>query len=189
MPMPRPFAAFLVALATLAAVVAAAGWTPGAPASAQSTAASPTPPAYGAGIASVVYANAAPVPVAEPMLALARVVVAPGAPIAEHHHPGTQIGTVAAGALTYTVVTDRVELRRAGTPVDAAPEYIAAGETVLLRAGDTVIEPPTSWHHAVNAGDVPVEIWVATLFPAGAPRTEYHDPATPAATPAATPVS
>lgn len=136
-----------------------------------------TPAPYGAGIASVVYANVTPVPVGDPSLALALVTVDPGAPIATHHHPGTQIGTIAAGELTYTVETDRVEVRRAGTPPDAAPTYIEAGESVVLTAGDTVIEPPSSWHHAVNNGDVPVEIWVATLFPAGAPRTEYPAPA------------
>lgn len=136
-----------------------------------------TPPPYGAGIASVVFANVTPVPVGESSLALALVTVDPGAPIATHHHPGTQIGTIAAGELTYTVETDRVELRRAGTPPDAPPDYIEAGETVVLATGDTVIEPPTSWHHAVNNGDVPVEIWVATLFPAGAARTEYPIPA------------
>lgn len=137
-----------------------------------------TPAPYGAGVASVVYANVTPVPVSDPALALALVTVDPGAPIATHHHPGTQIGTIAAGELTYTVETDRVEVRRAGTPPDAPPTYIEAGETAAITAGDTLIEPPTSWHHAVNDGDVPVEIWVATLFPVGAPRTEY-----PAATP------
>ncbi len=136
-----------------------------------------TPAPYGAGITSEVYANVTPIPVGGPSLALALVTVNPGAPIATHRHPGTQIGTVAAGELTYTVETDRVELRRAGTPADAPPTFVEAGETVVLATGDTVIEPPASWHHAVNNGDVPVEIWVATLFPADAPRTEYPAPA------------
>ncbi len=163
----------VVALA-LGAAVLGGGIGFDRPATADSAA---TPAPYGAGIASVVYANVTPVPVGDPSLALALVTVEPDAPIATHHHPGTQIGTIAAGELTYTVETGRVEVRRAGTPPDAPPDFIEAGETVVLGVGDTVIEPPTSWHHAVNNGDVPVEIWVATLFPVGAPRTEYPAPA------------
>lgn len=185
--MRQRFAPVLVVGFALAAVAVGLGFGPGSPATA-SQLATPgsqvaTPAPYGSGITSTVFANAAPVAIDDPSLALALVTVAPGAPIAAHNHPGTQIGTIAAGELTYSVLTDRVEVRRAGTAPDAAPTYVEAGETAVLSVGDSVIEPPTSLHHAVNAGAEPVEIWLATLFPAGAPRTAYATPAAVAATP------
>ena len=130
-------------------------------------------PVTPAAVTSQVFAEAAPATVEEPVLALGVVTVEPGAAIADHVHPGTQIGTIAAGQLTYSVVTGDVRFRRAADAPDAALRTIQAGETVLLGEGDTVIENSGAIHHARNDGDVPVIIWLSTLFPAGAPRAEY----------------
>lgn len=132
-------------------------------------------------VSSRVYAQATPVAVENPALALAKVTIAPGGAIPTHHHPGTQIGAVVAGELTYTVETGMILVHRNDAAPGAAPESIEPGTTVSLGNGDTVIENPGSLHHARNLGTVPVEIWLSTLFPANAPRTEYA--AAPVATP------
>ena len=113
-------------------------------------------------------------------LALARVTIAPGAGVPPHEHPGTQLAVIVAGELTYTVLTTEVTWSRAGggagTP--AATEAIVAGQTVLLRPGDSVVELPGAIHRARNEGDEPVVILLSTLFAAGQPRTLFV--ATPA---------
>src|SRR5215216_4614349 len=58
-------------------------------------------------ITSEVLGRAAPVTVENPELSLSRVTVMPGAVLPVHHHPGTQIGVVVQGELTYTVFTAR----------------------------------------------------------------------------------
>jgi quercetin dioxygenase-like cupin family protein len=98
-------------------------------------------------------------------LATTRVSIAAGVALAKHHHPGTQIGTMLAGRLTYTVFVGAVEVVRGGKVVHT----IAAGETYVLRAGDTVIEQPTDTHEAGNRGTVAVRMVISSLFPQGAP--------------------
>lgn len=127
-------------------------------------------------VTSTVYAQVDPAPVDDPVLALAQVVIPVGAEIPSHHHPGTQIGEIASGVLTYTVETDVVMLRRAGSKPEDPAEPIPAGTTVELHPGDTVIEPPTSIHHAKNLGDEEIVINLSTLFPKGAPRAEFVEP-------------
>lgn len=141
----------------------------------QSTAA--TPAAGLAGIESEILAAATPVPVADEQLALGRVTVQPGAVIPPHEHPGTQLATILAGELTYTVLTGAVAVAGA----DGADITIRAGETLQLRPGDAVIEQPGALHTARNNGDEPVVIVLATLFPAGSPRTLFQEMATPTA--------
>jgi quercetin dioxygenase-like cupin family protein len=58
-------------------------------------------------ITSEVLGRAAPVTVANPELSLGRVTVMPGAVLPVHHHPGTQIGVVVQGELTYSVLPAR----------------------------------------------------------------------------------
>lgn len=120
-------------------------------------------------IASEVLGRAQPVDVPNPELALGRVTIMPGAAIPVHHHPGTQIGAVVQGTLTYTVFTGTVDWVRAGAP--ETPTYaIPAGETVQIPAGDVLIEAPGSIHQGRNDDTVPVVIYLSTLFPTGAPR-------------------
>ncbi len=139
-----------------------------------------TPIALPPAVTGQVFGEASPVAVADPVLAIAVVRVEPGAAIAPHVHPGTQIGTIAAGELTYSVLTGQVMIRRGTDTPGSAATAVRAGETVVLAAGDAVIENPGAAHEARNDGDETVVIWLSTLFPAGAPRSE------PAA---ATPVS
>lgn len=126
-----------------------------------------TPVASQIVIASEVLGHATPVAVEDPELSLGRVTIMPGAVIPAHHHPGTQIGVVVQGTLTYTVFTSDVELHRA----DGRSESIRAGETVLVHVGDALVESPSAVHQGRNEGDLPVVIYLSTLYPAGAPMS------------------
>ena len=59
-------------------------------------------------IASEVLGRAVPVAIDDPELALGRVTIMPGAAIPVHIHPGTQIGVVVQGELTYQVFSGDV---------------------------------------------------------------------------------
>ena len=120
-------------------------------------------------ITSAVLGRAAPVTVENPELALGRVTVMPGAVLPIHHHPGTQIGVVVQGELTYTVFTGEIEWHRGGDPA-GEPRMIGPGETVVVRPGDTLVESPDSIHQGRNSGAVALVIYLSTLFPMGAPR-------------------
>jgi quercetin dioxygenase-like cupin family protein len=103
-------------------------------------------------------------------LVLSRVTVAPGAELALHHHLGTQVARVESGVLTYTV-------RRGGAVVrsgesDRQPPVvrsIRAGQTGRIRAGQWIVEQPSTIHQAANRGEAPVVIYLATLLKTGAP--------------------
>lgn len=128
-------------------------------------------------ISSEVLGRAAPVAVENPELGLGRVTVMPGAVLPVHYHAGTQIGVVVQGELTYTVFTGEIAWHRRGETT-AEPYVVRAGETVVVRPGDALVESPGSIHQGSNAGDVPLVIYLSTLFPAGAPRAIVVD-ATP----------
>lgn len=128
-------------------------------------------------ISGEVLGQGTPVDVADPLLALGRVTIMPGAAIPIHHHPGTQVGAVVQGTLTYSVISGSVEWQHMSDPVRAST-VIEAGETVQVPAGDAVVEHPGAIHQGRNDGDTPVVIYVSTLFPAGAPRA-IVDAATP----------
>lgn len=121
--------------------------------------------------------EAEPVAVSDAVLGLRRVTIMPGSAIPVHHHAGTQISTIVQGTLTYTVLSGEVEWFRASEP-NAGPTLIRAGETVHLLAGDTLIENPEAIHQGGNDGEIPVVIYLSTLFPAGAPAAVLE--ATPA---------
>src|SRR5262245_20141572 len=55
-------------------------------------------------------------------LGLSKVRVAPGARIALHHHPGTQLAYIQHGVLTYTVRTGSVDVMRG--PADQSPKVV-----------------------------------------------------------------
>lgn len=121
-------------------------------------------------IASEVLGRAQPAAVEKPELALGRVTIMPGAAIPVHYHPGTQIGVVVQGELTYTVFTGEIAWYRTAEP-SAEPYLIQPGETVVVPAGDALVETPGSIHQGNNAGDEPLVIYLSTLFPTGAPRS------------------
>jgi quercetin dioxygenase-like cupin family protein len=120
-------------------------------------------------ITSEVLGRASPVTVEDPELSLGRVTVMPGAVLPVHYHPGTQIGVVVQGELTYTVFTDEIEWHRGDDPT-AEPHIIGPGETVLVHPGDALVEAPESVHQGRNSGAVPLVIYLSTLFPTNAPR-------------------
>ena len=104
------------------------------------------------------------------LLGLSTVTVPAGVTLAKHRHPGTQLGAVLTGRLTYTVFRGQVQVYRVnakGVPV--LSRTIRAGSTAVLTRGDTVAEEPTDIHMAANLGKVPVRISLASLFPKGAP--------------------
>jgi quercetin dioxygenase-like cupin family protein len=114
----------------------------------------------------------APSPTGAPgkTLGLSRVTGDPGGSLPLHRHPGTQTAYIARGALTYTVVTGRVVVRR-GNPETGAKvvRTIAGGQTAVIRAGSWIVERPGTIHRAANRGGRQIVIWLATLFRTGAP--------------------
>jgi quercetin dioxygenase-like cupin family protein len=128
-----------------------------------------TPEAAPVAVTSEVLGRAAPVAVDDPELALGRVTVMPGAVLPVHHHPGTQIGVVVQGELTYTVFTGEIEWYLGDDPT-GEPQTIGPGKTVVVRPGDALVESPGSIHQGRNSGAGPLVIYLSTLFPMGAPR-------------------
>ena len=120
-------------------------------------------------ITSEVLGRATPVTVENPELSLGRVTVMPGAVLPVHYHPGTQIGVVVQGELTYSVFTGEIEWYRGDDPT-GEPYMIGPGETVVVRPGDALVESPESIHQGRNNGAVPLVIYLSTLFPTDAPR-------------------
>jgi quercetin dioxygenase-like cupin family protein len=102
-------------------------------------------------------------------LGLSRVTVMPGSKLALHHHPGTQLGYVANGVLTYHVVQGHARLMKGSSDDPTLVRIIHAGQTAKVRAGEWLVEQPTDHHRAANRGTVPVVIYLATLFRHGAP--------------------
>ncbi|MDF2761898.1 MAG: Cupin 2, conserved barrel domain protein [Thermomicrobiales bacterium] len=120
-------------------------------------------------ITSEILGRAAPATVANPELSLGRVTVMPGAVLPVHYHPGTQIGVVVQGELTYTVFTGEIEWYRGDDPT-GEPYAIGPGETVVVHPGDALVESPESIHQGSNNGAIPLVIYLSTLFPTDAPR-------------------
>ena len=120
-------------------------------------------------IASEILGRAVPAAVDNAELALGRVTVMPGAVLPVHSHPGTQIGVIVQGELTYSVFSGEIKWYRADAAADQ-PELIQLGETVVVRPGDALVESPDSIHQGRNNGGQPLVIYLSTLFPTGAPR-------------------
>jgi quercetin dioxygenase-like cupin family protein len=112
-------------------------------------------------------------------LILSRVVVEPGAQLPLHRHLGTQVARVVSGVLTYKVRHGSVVVR-SGDPEQRPVKVrsITAGQTGRIRAGQWIVEQPSTIHEAANDGSQPVVIYIATLLKTGAP------PATPVTLPA-----
>ena len=101
---------------------------------------------------------------------MSRVTIAPGAQIALHHHPGTQLAYIERGVLTYTVRDGSVKVMKGAA--DTSPilvRRIRAGQTGKIHAGEWIVEQPSTIHRARNDGKVAVRILLATLFTNGSP--------------------
>lgn len=102
-------------------------------------------------------------------LALTRVNVPAGAKLALHHHSGTQISSIQAGTLTYTVKTGQVKVMTGPSDAPKLVRTIKAGQTGAIKTGQWMVEQPNVIHQAANQGSTKVVILLATLFPHGAP--------------------
>ncbi len=103
------------------------------------------------------------------LIVLSRVVVPVGQQLATHTHPGPQLAVVSEGTLTYTIVKGSAQVTRAAGTPSARNETAAAGQTVELKSGDSIIEPAGMEHNARNNGSVPIVLYLSSLFPEGAP--------------------
>jgi quercetin dioxygenase-like cupin family protein len=108
-------------------------------------------------------------------LGLTRVTIPAGVKLALHHHPGTQIASIQAGTLTYSVKTGSVTVRSGSADAPKIVRTIKAGQTAKIRKGQWIVEQPTEIHHAANNGKSKVVILLATLFPKGAPPSIPND--------------
>ncbi|MGY2700884.1 MULTISPECIES: cupin domain-containing protein [unclassified Nocardioides] len=102
-------------------------------------------------------------------LGLSKVVVMPGAQLASHHHPGSQLGYVAEGVLTYTVETKQAKLMKGSGDDPTLVKVIRPGMTVKVRPGQWLVEEQGEIHHARNGGDTPVILYLSTLLKTGEP--------------------
>ncbi len=122
-------------------------------------------------------------------LALVRYVIPAEFVLPVHTHPGVQMATVESGTLTYHVVANgSVTVTRADGTVDV----IDPGETVVLTAGDSWIEPEGMVHYAENLTSDDVVLLATSLLTDGEPVSSVvtgTPSASPAALPVATPVS
>jgi oxalate decarboxylase/phosphoglucose isomerase-like protein (cupin superfamily) len=92
-------------------------------------------------------------------LTLIRYVIAPGAKLSPHVHPGVQLAYIEAGTLTYTIVSGTATVRRAG----GDPTPVTGPTTITLDPGDAVTETDGMVHYGANEGAVPLVI-LATLL-------------------------
>lgn len=132
-------------------------------------------------VSSQILATGLPLAAPGETLYLYRVTIEPGARIVPHTHPGTQVASIVAGDLTYTVLQGEVSITRAASGGTPGPtERATSGQEVVLRPGDALVERAGMVHQARNDGGEPVVILISSLFPTGEPLSR---PATAPATP------
>jgi quercetin dioxygenase-like cupin family protein len=129
-------------------------------------------PSVAAGVTEVVrqvVAEAGPEEAPGQVLELTRVIIPGNEGIPPHTHPGPQLAIIVEGSLTYTIIEGEATVSRAAATDGEKVETYGSGETVELRAGDSVTEPAGMVHMAENETDEPVVIYVSSLFPEGEP--------------------
>jgi quercetin dioxygenase-like cupin family protein len=104
-------------------------------------------------------------------LGLSRVLIPPGATIALHHHEGTQAAYIQAGVLTYTVQSGSVTVMSGPAGSATVVRKIKGGQTGRIRAGQWIVEQPSTVHTATNQGSKQIVIYLATLLRTGAPAS------------------
>jgi quercetin dioxygenase-like cupin family protein len=100
------------------------------------------------------------------ILELVKYTIPPYAQLPVHIHPGMQMERVEFGVLTYSVVEGTAEITRA----DGTKELLEAGETTLLQAGDSLVEPEGMVHFASNDTPSIVILMSSSLFEADKPK-------------------
>jgi len=119
----------------------------------------PPPPKYNSLARTV-----GPVGAPERALGLSRVVIQPGAKIPLHYHEGTQVSYVQTGTLTYTVRNGGVKVMTGPGDDGKVVRRIKAGQTGKIRAGQWLVEQPTTIHRAANTGDGKIVIYLSNLL-------------------------
>lgn len=97
-------------------------------------------------------------------LGLSRVVIQPGAKIPLHFHKGTQVSTVRRGTLTYTVKKGGVRVMAGPGDSGRLVRRIRAGQTGKIRAGQWLVEQPSTIHRAANRGRGRIVIYISSLL-------------------------
>ena len=101
---------------------------------------------------------------------LVRYEIPPGTTLKKHFHEGAQMGLVASGTLTYTVLTGEVQVYRIGADGKSVAEPpVRAGETRTIPAGYWLVEEPEDRHYGANLGSEPLVIVTSSLLREGAP--------------------
>ena len=100
------------------------------------------------------------------ILELVRITIPSGANLPPHIHPGMQISRVEFGTLTYTIVEGSAKILRA----NRTEEILQAGQTTLLKVGDSLIEPGGMVHYGKNESASVVIILTASLLDAEQPK-------------------
>jgi quercetin dioxygenase-like cupin family protein len=102
-------------------------------------------------------------------LGLSRVTIPVRGRIALHHHEGTQVAYIQAGILSYTVKAGSVTVSSGPADNRTVVRKITSGQTAQIRAGQWIVEQPSTVHRAANKGKTKVVIYLATLLKKGAP--------------------
>jgi quercetin dioxygenase-like cupin family protein len=102
-------------------------------------------------------------------LGLSRVTIPPGGTIALHHHEGTQVAYIQSGVLTYTVKSGSVTVMSGPADNPTLVRKISGGQTGRIRAGQWIVEQPSTVHQAANNGSTKIVIYLSTLLRTGAP--------------------
>jgi quercetin dioxygenase-like cupin family protein len=93
-------------------------------------------------------------------LSLVRYVIAPGAQLPAHIHPGVQLASIESGTLTYTIVSGTATVTRKGS---ASGDPATGPTTITLGPGDAVAENDGMVHYGANQTDQPVVILASLL--------------------------
>lgn len=128
-----------------------------------------TPPpvnGYTQAVTTEVLASGYPNDAQDRILELVRYTIRAGVGAPPHIHPGMQIGRVEFGTLTYTVVKGSAKIVRA----NRTKEILQAGQTTLLKVGDSVVEPGGMIHYTKNETASIVILLSATLFDTKQPK-------------------
>jgi quercetin dioxygenase-like cupin family protein len=102
-------------------------------------------------------------------LGLSRVTIPPSGQIALHHHEGTQVAYIQAGVLTYTVKSGSVTVMEGPAENPTPIRKISGEQTGKIKAGQWIVEQPSTIHRAANKGPAKVVIFLSTLLKTGAP--------------------
>ncbi len=102
-------------------------------------------------------------------LGLSRVVIQPGAKIPLHYHEGTQVSYIQKGTLTYTVRNGGVKVMTGPGDKGKVVRRIKAGQTGKIKAGQWLVEQPSTIHRANNFGDEKIVIYLSNLLDKDAP--------------------